>query len=519
MKITYFFALFFITALLLSSGCGGSSSDNFTPSQSTISQDTSPNEQNPTEDTTNTNPNSPDINTENEDNSGGTETPSDTPQDSSGGGTTTSTDISGDDSTVSNDNSGTEAQESGDISIQETASATSDSEHAITVDGTTEEYSNYLITKTGSPSTNSDNYDFYGTNAAVFATNGASLTLKNSIVSTDAVYANAVFVYGSGTTVNVSDTVITTNSRNSGGIMTTGGATMNATNLNITTYSGSSAPIRSDRGGGTITVNGGEYTAFGVGSPAIYSTADITVSNADLTARASQVVVVEGKNSVTLNNCTSSADHTTINGNQTTRHQAVMIYQSGSGDASEGKGAFTITHGSITNSQGDIFYVTNTIADITLNDADFTNNDDTGAFLRAEAAGWGSSGSNGGKVNLYANDQTIKGDIIVDASSGLNMYLADGSLLEGAVNEDNSGGSIFVNVNSSVWTLTGDSYITSLTCGTDNINLNGHKLYVNGTEYTSGTESTGSAIEFSSGNSSDSSRPGGTPPERPGDSR
>jgi len=39
--------------------------------------------------------------------------------------------------------------------------------------------------------------------------------------------------------------------------------------------------------------------------------------------------------------------------------------------------------GSITNANGDIFFVNNTAADITIEDADITNNDSTGVFMRA----------------------------------------------------------------------------------------------------------------------------------------
>lgn len=52
---------------------------------------------------------------------------------------------------------------------------------------------------------------------------------------------------------------------------------MNATNLTVKTSGTSSAAIRSDRGGGEVNVNKGTYQTDGVGSPSIYSTANITV--------------------------------------------------------------------------------------------------------------------------------------------------------------------------------------------------------------------------------------------------
>ena len=421
-------------------------------------------------------------------------------------------------SSSSGGNSGTSTGSyltSADITVNETITISASGEHALTADGETVSRSNLGITKTGD-SSGGDNDDFYGTNAAVLASNAGTLTLTDSLVVTDGAYANAVFSYGEGTTTTVKDSVIITRSNNSGGIMTTGGATMNASNLTIETAGGSSAAIRSDRGGGTVTVDGGSYTASGQGSPAIYSTADITVSNAHLESKVAQGVVIEGSNSVTLNDSELVANHTQFNG-QDSSYQGVMIYQSGSGDASEGKGTFSITGGSITNANGAVFFVTNTTADITLNNTDITNNDSEGVMLRAESAAWGSEGSNGGKVNFYAQNQTLDGDFVVDDDSALNLYLSDSSTFTGAVNTANSDGDIYVELASSTWILTANSYISSLTCEAGSINLNGYTLYVDGTEYASGTESTGEAVSIetdsNSGGNSGGPSNGGNPPD------
>ena len=399
-----------------------------------------------------------------------------------------------------------------DIKTNEEISNSNDSEHAIEVNGETSEYSGIMVTKTGN-SDSGDEADFYGDNSAIFATNGATLTLTDIVVDTDGKHANAVFSYGDGTTVNISNAVITTSGNCSGGLMTTGGGTMNASNLTIHTTGNSSAAIRSDRGGGTVTVDGGSYTTNGTGSPVIYSTADITVSNAYMESTASQGVVVEGKNSVTLNNVQLVADNNTKNSDKSDYYQAVMIYQSMSGDAAEGLATFTMTGGSLTNANGDIFFVNNTVTTITLENVEIVNQDSNGVFLRAAAAGWGSSGPNGGKVNLYLNDQTLDGDIVVDSVSALNMYLASGTTYTGAVNTANEG-EVYVQIESgSKWILTADSYITALTCDADGIDLNGHTLYVNGVAYTAGTSSTGTSIEMKS----ESTGNGGAPDGKPGD--
>lgn len=351
--------------------------------------------------------------------------------------------------------------------------------------------SNITVTKTGD-SDGGDNTSFYGTNSAIIAKGGANLTIKNANISTDATGANGVFSYGGsattnnsssdGTTVNISDSTITTSKGNSGGIMTTGGGTMNAENLTITTAGTSSAAIRSDRGGGTVTVNKGTYKTTGKGSPTIYSTADITVKNATLTATASEGVVIEGKNSVTLENVNLTDTNNTLNGKSTT-YKNIFLYQSMSGDAASGKAVFTAKNSTITTNQGDSFYVTNTTAEINLENNKIINNDTTGNFIKIQKDSWGNSGSNGGTVTLNLANQTATGDIVVDSISKLAMNLSNNSSYKGAINSDNAGEIELTLDKTSSITLTGDTYVKSLNNAdstNSNINLNGYKLYVNG---------------------------------------
>ena len=59
--------------------------------------------------------------------------------------------------------------------------------NAIYVSGGTCTLNNPTVTKTGSPTSRSDNYDFYGTNAAIFVNNGATLKLKEGDIVSVAV--------------------------------------------------------------------------------------------------------------------------------------------------------------------------------------------------------------------------------------------------------------------------------------------------------------------------------------------
>ena len=336
-----------------------------------------------------------------------------------------------------------------------TYTSTGNSENAVLVSGENVTISNATVSKTGSAS--GDEADFYGVNATVLATGGATLNVEAAEITSDGEHANGVFSYGSGTTVNVSDTSITTSGNCSGGLMTTGGATLNATNVTVATSGNSSAAIRSDRGGGTVNVNGGTYDTTGVGSPAIYSTADITVSDATLSATTSEAVVIEGGNTVTLNNVDITGSNTKLNG-QSKVNTNVLIYQSMSGDASEGESSLTMTDGSMTAETGAMFHVTNTTTTINLENVDFTYASDSNVFLSASADSWGRSGQNGGDVTLNLKNQDITGAILSDSLSSVSVNLDSDS----------------------TWTLTGDSYVSSFTGDLSNVNLNGYTLYVNG---------------------------------------
>ena len=378
-----------------------------------------------------------------------------------------------------------------DLSNVEFTSTNSD-ENAILVTNAKSSLSSITVNKEGD-SNGGDNTSFYGTNSAILAKDGANLTIKNATITTNATGANGVFSYGGsattnnssndGTTVNISDSKITTTKDNSGGIMTTGGGVMNATNLEITTNGTSSAAIRSDRGGGVVTVNKGTYKTTGKGSPAVYSTADITVKNATLISTASEGLIIEGKNKITIDNVKLTDTNNTLNG-QSTTYKNIFIYQSMSGDADTGTASFSAKKSTIITNKGDSIYVTNTKADITLENNTFTNNDSEGNFLRIQKDSWGRSGNNGGDVTLKLINQNIEGNIVVDEISTLDMNLTNKSSYEGVINNSNTAKNIKITLDkNSKLVLTGDSYISELTDEDEtysNIILNGYKLYVGG---------------------------------------
>lgn len=361
-------------------------------------------------------------------------------------------------------------------------------ENALRIDNATVTLDGITVDKSAGATSSTENGDFYGVNAALLATNGATVTIKNANVASSAQNGNGVFSYGSGTTVNISDSTITTTADNSGGIQTTGGGTTNASNLTVDTSGNSSAAIRSDRGGGTVNVDGGSYTSNGYNSPAVYSTAAITVKNATLTANNSEALVIEGQNSIDLEDCTVSGNMSDTKGTSSDENvHNVMIYQSMSGDADVGTSSFSMTGGSLTSNNGDMFYITNTDCTLSLSGVDIVNKDRDAYLMNitgnSASHGWGTAGANGAQVTFTADDQTLEGDIRVDSISTLNMTLSGNSTFTGTINiDENEEGGEAVSDNAvvtieegSTWTLTGDCTITSLT-NNGTINFNGYTI-------------------------------------------
>lgn len=362
-----------------------------------------------------------------------------------------------------------------------TYTSTTSGKHALFFNSGTSKINNPTIDKTGD--SDGDEADFYGINAAVFAHNGANVTINGGNIKTNGAHANAIFSYSTGI-ININDSIINTISNNSGGVMVTGGGTLNATNLTVKTMGNSSAAIRSDRGGGTLNVEKGSYETNGVGSPAIYSTANISVKDAVLTSNSSEGIVIEGSNSVNLNNVKLTDTNNSLNGNSET-YKNIFIYQSMSGDAEEGVGTFTSKDSNILTNKGDTFFVTNTNAVISLENNVIENNDQD--FLRIQTGKWGNSGSNGGSVTMTLTNQKASGNIIVDEISSLDLTLENSSVLESSINNENKSKNITLKIDKeSVLSLQNDTYITNIENeNEDNSNIysNGkYKLYVDGNE-------------------------------------
>ncbi|WP_173435098.1 hypothetical protein [Sharpea azabuensis] len=368
------------------------------------------------------------------------------------------------------------------------ASSTKSDESAVLVKSGGKATITGKVTKSGD-ATNTESSEFNGVNAAILVQKNGTATIKNATIQTTGKASNAVFASGSSSKITITDsTITTTGSSGARGLDATYGGTIVGKNLKVTTQGASSAALATDRGERSVTVDNSTLETNGKGSPIIYSTGKITLTNSKGNVNGSQNVVVEGKNSATITNSTLSASG--VGNRNNVDNAGVMLYQSMSGDAGDGTATFTSANSTLsiqsTSSvykSAPMFFVTNTSAIVNLKNK--TLKFGSGILMSIKATSeWGNNGHNGGNVTLNADSQILNGAINLDQLSALTFNLKNGSTYTGQINNDQSAKSVKLTLDiSSKITLTGDTYVSSLEDADStysNINFNGYKFYVNG---------------------------------------
>ena len=303
---------------------------------------------------------------------------------------------------------------------------------------------------------------------------------------------------------------------NEHGIYAAGAGTIVANNVTASSQGPSSSIVATDNGGGTVTINGGSYTANGNKSAGIYSTGVVKGYNATFTSTAGEAVVIEGDNSVNLYN-------STLNSASSGTHRGIFLYQSMSGDASNTSstcesiatgdcfvmtnGAFNYTDTTSGNtdpaSNCTAFEVYNQTSLVILTDVSINNS--CGTLLLSGYNDQWSNASAYGYATFKAYGTTMTGNIIVgdtclttacttvDTTSTAAIYLYEdssntGSTLTGAINTADTGKTVSLTLDSaSKWVVTGTSYLTALTDADSTYSnitcqTTGCKVYVGTTE-------------------------------------
>ena len=348
----------------------------------------------------------------------------------------------------------------------ESVSSSTDDQSVVYITNSGLTITDSTLTKSSGDSSNTENSEFYGVNAAVLV-QGGGVTITGGTIETNAKGANAVCATNSGKVTISGTTIKSTGSSSARGLHATYKGSITASDVTISSTGGSCATLATDRGEGTVSCTNCQLSTAGSGSPLIYSTGDITVSGTTGTSTGAQAVVVEGKNTATVKG-SSNLKCNGIGNRNNVDQCGVMLYQSQSGDADEGTSIFNcenssieIQSGSSVYSSAPMFFITNTDALINLKGCTFTYG--SGTFLNASGTSqWGKSGSNGGDVVLNLTNQNIEGDIVVDANSELIINMVN-STIKGTINSAKTAEDLDINLDSaSSITLTGNSYYTSI---------------------------------------------------------
>ena len=349
---------------------------------------------------------------------------------------------------------------SSDIDVSALLRADQDDSTIFTVSGDEREYSLYKFTKTGKTSSASL-ADTDGINSAILARNSAKLSIWNSLVITSGDHAHGIFSLGEGTSTVLSDCVVITQADNSRAIVSTQNASVTVKHVTAETTGTNSPALFADRSA-QITATRGLYSSSGRNSPAVYSAANISVSNAKISSELSNAAVVSGTGKLTLFDCDVDSDFS----------PAFSINASSGENESA---SLTVTQGEILCGSTSVFHVSGGNAEISLSGSDIANANSDGAFLEAENS----------TVKITASAQEINGNFIGDTDSVIKITLNNNSILNGAISDQSA--KISVSLYDSSWSLTGDSQISSMICSSNDVQLNGYTLIINGRQYTEGT--------------------------------
>ena len=314
-----------------------------------------------------------------------------------------------------------------------------------------------------------------GDGAALLVTGGAQATIRGAKISASVPGSQGAVGSGTDTVLQLTDSSITTTGDRADGLQTADGATVTAASVTVTTAGDDSAAVRA--GSGTLVLQRGVYTSGGT----------VSAQDATLTANNSEVLVLEGGQTLTLENCAVRGNmNGELDAAEAQELYNVRIYQTGDLADRQDIANLVMRGGSLSSGSGDLFYLTNVrcrlqLSGVSIEDAG------GGVLLRVAgndgASGWGQAGSNGALAEILAEDQTLEGDIVVDSISTMSLTLSGNSTLTGAIRVvDNAAGGSPAAENAVVeigpgclWSLTGDSTVSGLE-NNGTIRYNGHTI-------------------------------------------
>jgi hypothetical protein len=315
-------------------------------------------------------------------------------------------------------------------------------------------------------STGSGSCSFSGSGAATWTGNLGTINMYGGSITTDQSGANAIVAYGG--TVNIKNVAIHTYQGASRGLHATYNGVINAENCSIITEGTSCSVIATDRGYGTVTVDGGYYEARGNNSAVLYSTGEITASNIKGESEVGEIGVIEGSNSITINNSEITSGSS---------KRALMILQSGSGDSSGSDGYIYVNGGKLTSTGSStplLEVPTSITGTLTLNNVEVSCASGILMYVDYNTQ-WSTSGGTGNLI-LEGGDYEYTGRVYTDSYGYANVTLSDSAVWNGYYTDGKSTASGTITIDSGcTWNLTGNTTVATI-INNGTINCNGYTL-------------------------------------------
>lgn len=357
--------------------------------------------------------------------------------------------------------------------------------------GATYTATNLELSKISGTSTDIESSMYYGLNSAFIVKDNSNVILNNSSITTKSDYSTAFFATGMSTTATLTNVSLSTENKNSNGLSISESSSINASKVNIITKGEQSAALKTITNNSEIIIDDSTLITEASNSPIFEIKGKVEATNILATSTNSNIAVLENSSSLSI----IESELTTASYNIDEKLSSVFfLYKSNSKTASNDSGSsdLTIKDSKITVNKDSnvyktapIFYITNTssVINITNTDIDYGSNT---LIKVSKNEKYGDTEDNGGEVNFTATDQRLKGNIIVDEISSIRFNLNNSSY-KGQINGNNESKNVHVTLDKKAeWTLTGDSYLNTLTIQNGRIDRlaryiksNGYNIYYN----------------------------------------
>lgn len=357
--------------------------------------------------------------------------------------------------------------------------------------GATYTATNLELSKISGTSTDIESSMYYGLNSAFIVKDNSNVILNNSSITTKSDYSTAFFATGMSTTATLTNVSLSTENKNSNGLSISESSSINASKVNIITKGEQSAALKTITNNSEIIIDDSTLITEGSNSPIFEIKGKVEATNILATSTNSNIAVLENSSSLSI----IESELTTASYNIDEKLSSVFfLYKSNSKTASNDSGSsdLTIKDSKITVNKDSnvykiapIFYITNTssVINITNTDIDYGSNT---LIKVSKNEKYGDTEDNGGEVNFTATDQKLKGNIVVDEISSIRFNLNNSSY-KGQINGNNESKNVHVTLDKKAeWTLTGDSYLNTLTIQNGRIDRlaryiksNGYNIYYN----------------------------------------